>query len=75
MNTNELQEQRLDFLLKEFEADAGRDGNIEIPNKRAAEIAVSTVEKWLKAHPDSLERIIFNEFKAQDKKYYEELLW
>ena len=75
MNTNELQEQRLDFLLKEFEADAGRDGNIEIPNKRAAEIAVSTVEKWLKAHPDSLERIIFNVFKDQDKKYYEELLW
>ena len=32
MNTNELQEQRLDFLLKEFEADAGRDGNTEIPN-------------------------------------------
>ena len=32
MNTNELQEQRLDFLLKEFEADAGRDGNIEIPH-------------------------------------------
>ena len=74
MNTNELQEQRLDFLLKEFEADAGRDGNIEIPNKRAAEIAVSTVEKWLKAHPDSLERVIFNVFKDEDKKYYEELL-
>ena len=74
MNTNELQEQRLDFLLKGFEADADRDGNIEIPNKRAAEIAVSTVEKWLKAHPDSLERIIFNVFKDQDKKYYEELL-
>ena len=56
MNTNELQEQRLDFLLKGFEVDAGGYGNIEIPNKRAAEIAVSTVEKWLKAHPDSAER-------------------
>ena len=32
MNTNEIQEQRLDFLLKEFEVDAGRDGNIEIPH-------------------------------------------
>ena len=32
MNKHELQEQRLNFLLKEFEADAGRDGNIEIPN-------------------------------------------
>ena len=40
MNTNELQEQRLDFLLKGFEVDAGGYGNIEIPNKRAAEIAV-----------------------------------
>lgn len=75
MNTNELQEQRLDFLLKGFEVDAGGYGNIEIPNKRAAEIAVSTVEEWLKVHPDSLERVIFNVFKDEDKKYYEELLW
>ena len=74
MHTNELQKQRLDFLLKEFEADAGRDGNIEIPNKRAAEIAVKTVGKWCEAHSYSLERIIFNVFKDQDKKYYEELL-
>ena len=50
-------------------------GVFRFPNKRAAEIAVSTVEKWLKAHPDSLERVIFNVFKDEDKKYYEELLW
>lgn len=75
MNTNELQEQRLDFLLKGFEVDAGGYGNIEIPNKRAAEIAVKTVEKWCEAHSDSLERVIFNVFKDEDKKYYEELLW
>lgn len=74
MNTNELQEQRLDFLLKGFEVDAGGYGNIEIPNKRAAEIAVKTVEKWCEAHSYSLERIIFNVFKDEDKKYYEELL-
>ena len=74
MNTNELQEQRLDFLLKEFEADADRDGNIEILNKRAAEIAVKTVGKWCEAHSYSLERIIFNVFKDEDKKHYEELL-
>ena len=49
-------------------------GVFHFPNKRAAEIAVSTVEEWLKAHPDSLERVIFNVFKDQDKKYYEELL-
>lgn len=50
-------------------------GVFHFPNKRAAEIAVSTVEEWLKAHPDSLERVIFNVFKDEDKKYYEELLW
>lgn len=74
MNKHELQEQRLDFLLKEFEADAGRDGNIEIPHKRAAEIAVKTGGKWCEAHSYSLERIIFNVFKDEDKKHYEELL-
>ena len=49
-------------------------GVFNFPNKRAAEIAVSTVEKWLSAHQDSLEKVIFNVFKDEDKKYYEELL-
>lgn len=49
-------------------------GVFHFPNKRAAEIAVRTVEDWLGNHPSSMERIIFNVFKDEDKKYYEELL-
>lgn len=49
-------------------------GVFHFPNKRAAEIAVRTVEDWLGNHSSSMERIIFNVFKDEDKKYYEELL-
>ena len=45
------------------------------PNKRAAEIAVVTVEKWLKEHKGAVDRVIFNVFKDEDKAYYEELLY
>ncbi len=44
------------------------------PNKRAAEIAVETVEKWLSEHGGRIDRIIFNVFKDEDKAYYEKLL-
>ncbi len=44
------------------------------PNKRAAEIATETVTKWSLKYPNSMERIIFNVFKDEDKAYYEELL-
>ena len=49
-------------------------GVFHFPNKRAAEIAVSTVDSWLLQHPGSIERVIFNVFKDEDKKYYEELI-
>ena len=49
-------------------------GVFRFPNKRAAEIAVSTVDSWLSQHPGSMERVIFNVFKDEDKKYYEELI-
>lgn len=49
-------------------------GLFRFPNKRAAQIAVETVEKWSLKHPNVMERIIFNVFKDEDKKYYEELL-
>jgi appr-1-p processing enzyme family domain protein len=49
-------------------------GVFHFPNKRAAQIATETVEKWSLQHPGSIERIIFNVFKDEDKKYYEELL-
>ena len=49
-------------------------GVFRFPNKRAAEIAVKTVKKWSLEHPESIKRIIFNVFKEEDKKYYEEIL-
>ena len=49
-------------------------GLFRFPNKRAAEIAVQTTADWLKKHPYSLERIVFNVFKDEDRQLYEELL-
>lgn len=49
-------------------------GVFRFPNRRAAEIAVDTAEKWLSEHPGAMERVIFNVFKDEDKKYYEELV-
>jgi O-acetyl-ADP-ribose deacetylase (regulator of RNase III) len=50
-------------------------GVFRFPNKRAAEIAVETVEKWLEEHKGAVDRVIFNVFKYEDKSYYEELLY
>ena len=49
-------------------------GVFSFPNRRAAEIAVETVSKWLDEHTGCIERVIFNVFKDEDKAYYEELL-
>ncbi|WP_207302816.1 protein-ADP-ribose hydrolase [Lachnoclostridium sp. Marseille-P6806] len=49
-------------------------GVFRFPNRRAAEIAVSTVQKWLTEHPTSMERVIFNVFKNEDKEHYERLV-
>lgn len=49
-------------------------GVFHFPNKRAAQIAVETVSNWMAKHPGSIERVIFNVFKDEDKRYYEELL-
>ena len=49
-------------------------GLFRFPNKRAAEIAVHTAASWLKENPDSLDRVVFNVFKDEDRLYYEELL-
>lgn len=49
-------------------------GVFRFPNQRAAEIAVTTVEGWLASHSGQIERVIFNVFKDEDKKYYEELI-
>jgi O-acetyl-ADP-ribose deacetylase (regulator of RNase III) len=49
-------------------------GVFRFPNRRAAEIAVETVSKWLNEHKGQIDRVIFNVFKDKDKAYYEELL-
>ena len=49
-------------------------GVFRFPNKRAAEIAVETVSKWLDEHTGQVDRVIFNVFKDEDKAYYEKLL-
>ena len=46
-------------------------GVFHFPNKRAAEIAVHTVEEWLEVHPGGVDRVIFNVFKEEDWEYYE----
>ena len=49
-------------------------GVFHFPNQKAAEIAVRTVTEWLDQHPAAMERVIFNVFKEEDKRYYEQEL-
>ena len=49
-------------------------GVFRFPNKKAAEIAVKTVTNWLSQHPGTMERVIFNVFKDEDKAYYDQYL-
>ena len=49
-------------------------GVFHFPNERAAEIAVQTVTNWLSQHPGTMERVVFNVFKDEDKTIYEKLL-
>ena len=49
-------------------------GVFAFPQQRAAEIAVQTVTNWLDEHPDSVNRVIFNVFKDEDREIYERLL-
>ena len=71
LNTLEL---CLDKDLKSVAFCCISTGVFHFPNKRAAQIAVSTVDSWLLQHPGSMERVIFNVFKDEDKKYYDELI-
>jgi len=49
-------------------------GVFRFPNRKAAEIAVRTVTDWMDQHPGTMERVIFNVFKEEDKRYYEQEL-
>ncbi len=46
-------------------------GVFHFPNRRAAEIAVATVSDWMDQHPGTVDRVIFNVFKDEDKHCYE----
>lgn len=53
-------------------------GVFRFPNRRAAEIAVDTVTRFLDAQEEAekpgIQQVIFNVFKEEDRKIYEELL-
>ncbi len=49
-------------------------GVFHFPGRRAAQIAVETVNDWMSKHPGVIERVIFNVFKDEDRVIYEELL-
>lgn len=48
-------------------------GEFHFPNERAAEIAVETVEAFLKKQ-SGIKKVVFNVFKDMDKRIYEKLL-
>ena len=50
-------------------------GVFHFPNRKAAQIAVKTVREWMKRYPDSMDRVIFNVFKDEDRRYYEQELY
>ena len=49
-------------------------GAFHFPKDRAAHLAVKTVREWLAAHPDGMDRVIFNVFSDADRVRYEAIL-
>ncbi len=49
-------------------------GVFRFPPERAAQIAVETVTAWLREHPGSVDRVIFNVFSDTSRGYYENVL-
>ena len=49
-------------------------GVFHFPNRRAAEIAVDTVEQWMTQNPGRIDRVILNVFKDEDRVIYEQLI-
>ena len=50
-------------------------GVFNFPNKRAAEIALATVKRWLATHPSSsVHQVVFNVFLDKDNDIYHRLL-
>ena len=46
-------------------------GVFRFPAPRASEIAVKTVQSWLRENPGRMERVIFNVFTDMDRRLYE----
>ena len=49
-------------------------GVFAFPGKKAAQIAVDSVSSWLGENEDCIDRVIFNVFKDEDRRYYEQEL-
>ena len=49
-------------------------GVFHFPNDKAAEIAIKTVKEFLKSDKTSIEKVIFNVFKDEDREIYERIL-
>ena len=49
-------------------------GVFRFPNRRAAQIAVETVRRWMRDREGQIDRVIFNVFKDEDRSYYEQFL-
>ena len=46
-------------------------GVFRFPNDKACRIAVQSVTKWMETHQGSVDRVIFNVFKDEDRRFYE----
>lgn len=49
-------------------------GEYNFPGRRAAEIAVQTVTGWLSGNAGSIDRVVFNVFRDEDRRHYEDLM-
>ena len=49
-------------------------GEFHFPNDKAAEIALETVLSFLDIYSNSLDRVVFNVFKDNDREIYENLI-
>ena len=49
-------------------------GVFSFPNQRAAQIATDTVQSWLSQHSGAMDRVIFNVFKDEDRRLYEQCI-
>lgn len=58
----------IDNQIHAFCRNTTKTGVFNFLNKRATEIAVKTVKKWLLNRSNSMERIIFDVFKNEEKK-------